>query len=34
MKWADFAAAIRPIVGRFADPPLDHVGQFRLSYRE
>jgi Ala-tRNA(Pro) deacylase len=33
-RWADFSASVRPIVGRFADPPLDHVGRFRLSYRE
>ena len=34
LHWADFAASVRPIVGKFADPPLDHVGKFRLSYRE
>ena len=34
MRWADFSASVRPIVGKFADPPLDHVGAFRLSYRE
>jgi Ala-tRNA(Pro) deacylase len=34
MRWADFAASIRPIVGRFAGPPRDRVGAFRLSYRE
>jgi Ala-tRNA(Pro) deacylase len=34
MRWADFAASVRPIVGKFAEPPLDHVGEFRLSYRE
>ena len=34
MRWADFAKSVRPIVGRFAEPPLDHVGEFRLSYRE
>lgn len=34
MRWADFAASVRPIVGRFAERPLDQVGGFRLSYRE
>jgi Ala-tRNA(Pro) deacylase len=34
MRWADFSASVRPIVGKFADSPLDHVGKFRLSYRE
>jgi prolyl-tRNA editing enzyme YbaK/EbsC (Cys-tRNA(Pro) deacylase) len=34
LRWADFAASVRPIVGRFAEPPLDRVGGFRLSYRE
>lgn len=34
MRWADFAASVKPIVGRFAEPPLDRVGEFRLSYRE
>lgn len=34
MRWADFAASVRPIVGRFAESPLDQVGGFRLSYRE
>ena len=34
MRWADFAKSVRPIVGRFAEPPLDHVGEFGLSYRE
>jgi len=34
MRWADFANSVRPIVGRFAEPPLDHVGEFGLSYRE
>jgi Ala-tRNA(Pro) deacylase len=34
MRWGDFAASIRPIVGRFAEPALDRVGAFRLSYRE
>ena len=34
MPWADFAAAVRPIVGRLAELHHDHVGAFRLSYRE
>jgi prolyl-tRNA editing enzyme YbaK/EbsC (Cys-tRNA(Pro) deacylase) len=34
LRWADFAASVRPIVGKFAEPPLDRVGGFRLSYRE
>jgi Ala-tRNA(Pro) deacylase len=34
MGWPDFAAIVRPIVGRFAEPSHDHVGEFRLSYRE
>jgi Ala-tRNA(Pro) deacylase len=34
MRWADFARSVRPIIGKFAEPPLDRVGEFRLSYRE
>jgi Ala-tRNA(Pro) deacylase len=34
MRWSDFARSVRPIVGRFAVPAVDHVGVFRLSYRE
>ena len=34
IRWADFAASVRPIVGRFAEPAVDRVGGFRLSYRE
>jgi prolyl-tRNA editing enzyme YbaK/EbsC (Cys-tRNA(Pro) deacylase) len=34
IRWPDFAATIRPIVGRFAEAQLDRVGGFRLSYRE
>lgn len=34
MRWSDFARAVRPIVGRFASPPPDHVGEYRLSFRE
>jgi Ala-tRNA(Pro) deacylase len=34
MRWSDFSRCVRPIVGRFAEPPPDRVGAFRLSYRE
>lgn len=34
MRWSDFARSVRPIVGKFAEPPHDRVGEFRLSYRE
>jgi Ala-tRNA(Pro) deacylase len=34
MRWADFAKTIRPIVGNFAELPIDTVGEFRLSFRE
>jgi Ala-tRNA(Pro) deacylase len=34
MRWAQFATVIRPIVGRFAEPSHDRVGEYRLSYRE
>ena len=34
MRWADFARAIRPIVGRFAEQRRDRVPEYRLSYRE
>ena len=34
MRWPDFAASIRPIVGKFAETHLDKVGEYRLSYRE
>ena len=34
MRWADFARAVRPIVGRFAETPPDHVAEYRLSFRE
>jgi len=34
MRWSDFARTVRPIVGRFAAPPPDHVGEYRLSFRE
>jgi Ala-tRNA(Pro) deacylase len=34
MRWAEYAAIARPIVGLFAEQVYDHVGAFRLSYRE
>ena len=34
MRWADFVTKVRPVVGKFAAPPLDRVSAFRLSYRE
>jgi Ala-tRNA(Pro) deacylase len=34
MRWPDFARSVRPIVGKFAERPLDRVGEFRLSFRE
>lgn len=34
MRWPDFVAAVRPIVGRFAEMHPDKVGEYRLSYRE
>jgi hypothetical protein len=34
MRWTDFAKSVRPIVGKFAEPRRDRVGEFRLSYRE
>jgi len=34
MRWAHFARTVRPTVGSFADPPLDRVAAFRLSFRE
>ena len=34
MRWPDFARMVRPIVGRFAATPPDHVGEYRLSFRE
>ena len=32
MRWADFAKTVRPIVGRFAEPPLERVAEYRLPY--
>ena len=34
MRWTDFARTVRPIVGKFAAPPVDRVPAYRLSYRE
>jgi Ala-tRNA(Pro) deacylase len=34
MRWGDFARAVRPVVGSFAESPSDEVGGFRLSFRE
>jgi Ala-tRNA(Pro) deacylase len=34
MRWADFARCVRPIAGSFAEPVIDGVGGYRLSYRE
>ena len=34
MHWPDFAASVRPIVGKFAEPHADSVARYRLSYRE
>ena len=34
MRWADFAASVRPIVGKFAEPPIGHVRGCGLSYWE
>ena len=31
---ADFARTVRPIVALFAEAPLDHVGEYRLLFRE
>jgi len=34
MRWADFARAVKPIIGRFADPPVELITDFRISYSE
>jgi Ala-tRNA(Pro) deacylase len=34
LRWPEYAAIVRPIVGLFAEQVYDHVGAFRLSYRE
>ena len=34
MRWNDFVKMVNPIVGKFAEPMLDGVAEYRLSYRE
>lgn len=34
MRWNDFVKMVNPIVGRFAEPPLDRVADGRLSLWE
>lgn len=34
MRWADFAKTIRPVVGNFAEVPIDTVDEFGLSFRQ
>lgn len=34
MRWSDFVKMVNPVVGTFAEPPLDRVAEYRLSYRE
>jgi prolyl-tRNA editing enzyme YbaK/EbsC (Cys-tRNA(Pro) deacylase) len=34
MRWADFSRTVKPIVGKFAEPPTDRVPEYHLSYRE
>lgn len=34
MRWNDFVRMVNPIVGKFAEPALDRVADYRLSYRE
>jgi Ala-tRNA(Pro) deacylase len=34
MRRSDFVKMVNPIVGRFAEPPVDRVAEYRLSYRE
>jgi hypothetical protein len=34
MRWNDFVKVVNPIVSKFAESPLEHVGAGRLSYRE
>jgi Ala-tRNA(Pro) deacylase len=33
MRWNDFVKMVNPVVGKFAEPPLDRVAGHRLSYR-
>ena len=34
MRWTDFVKMVNPIVGSFAERPVDRVPEYRLSYRE
>jgi Ala-tRNA(Pro) deacylase len=34
IRWADFAKAVKPIVGEFAEPLVDSIRVFRISCRE
>jgi Ala-tRNA(Pro) deacylase len=34
MRWSDFVKMVNPIVGKFAEPALDRLSAYRLSYRE
>jgi Ala-tRNA(Pro) deacylase len=34
VRWTDFVKMVRPIVGKFAERPLDRVAEYRLSYWE
>jgi Ala-tRNA(Pro) deacylase len=34
MRWADFARSVRPVVGRFAEVPFEHVGDHRRTFGE
>jgi Ala-tRNA(Pro) deacylase len=34
MRWTDFVKMVNPIVGKFAEPPLDPLAEYRQSYRE
>ncbi len=32
MQWSDFVKTVKPIVGRFAERPLDRVAEYRFPY--
>jgi Ala-tRNA(Pro) deacylase len=34
MRWTDFVKMVNPIVGKFAEWPLDRIREYRPSYRE
>jgi Ala-tRNA(Pro) deacylase len=34
MRWTDFVKMVNPIVGKFADSPVDEAADYRLVYRE